>query len=152
MSTKISTVYEAVIDKINDLYPMKTRLHNPYQIIENPEITRKDSWGLKVETASREDTEYCNLSLSRTFTIVFVRQFISLASKEDGFDSVTASLLEDQQTFCNAFFSTDKIGQESNIERIEIDSISGISEVEGNEKKYLFGEVTFNILISESII
>ena len=150
--SRISDAYTGIVNKINDLYPNKTRLHNPYQIAENPEITRKDSWGLKVETASREETEYCNLSLVRTFTIVFVRQFVSLAGKEDGFDAVTALVLEDQQTFCNAFFSTDRIGQQSYIDRIEIDSISGINEVEGTEKKYLFGEVTFNILISESII
>ena len=150
--SKISTVYSAIITKIGTLYPSKTRLHNPYQIIENPEIIRKDSWGLRTESAFREDTEYCNLSLNREFTIVFVRQFVSLAGKEDGFDAVTASLLEDQQTFCNAFYSTDQIGQSANVERIEISSISGVQELIGDEKKYLFSEVTFNILISESII
>ena len=150
--SKISTVYAAVVDKIEALYPSKNRLHNPYQIEENPEITRKNSWGLKVNSASREDIEYCNLSLNREFTIVFVRQFVSLAGKEDGFDSVTASILEDQQTFCNAFFATDKIGQGSNIERIDISDITGINELNTNEKKYLFGEVTFNILINEAIV
>lgn len=149
--SKISSVYLGVIDKIKDLYPNKSRLHNPYQLDENPEIARKDAWGLKTESATREDLEYCHLSINRTFTIVFVRQFVTLAGKEDGFDSITALLLEDQQTFCNAFYSTDQIGQMDNIERIDISSISGVNELIGTEKKYLFSEVTFNILINENI-
>jgi hypothetical protein len=149
--TKISTVYSAIINKANQLYPNKTRLHNPYNLDENPDLVRKDSWGLKVQDASQETVEYCNLSLNRTFTIVFLRQFVSLASKEDGFDAVTASLLEDQQTFAQAIFSPNEIGQASNIDRIDITSISGIQEMTSGEKRYLFNELTFNILISELI-
>ena len=147
--SKISTVYTAIISKAIDLFPDKTRLHNPYNLEENPDIVRKNSWGLRVENASQETVEYCNLSLNRTFTMVFLRQFVSLASKEDGFDAVTALLLEDQQTFSQSIFSPTEIGQQINIDRIEINSISGIQEMTSGEKKYLFNEVTFNILISE---
>ena len=151
MTSKISTVYSAIIDKMEDLYPAKSRLFNPYNIAENPEICRKDAWGIKVEDANREEVEFCSISLNRQFTAIFVRQFVTLAGKEDGFDAITASLLEDQQTFAEAFFATDQIGQVGNIERIEIGSISGVQEVVSDEKKYLFSEVTFNILISEAI-
>jgi hypothetical protein len=149
--SKIGIVYPAIIDKIITLFPTKARLHNPYELLENPEMCRKDAWGLKVESASREELEFCDISINRTFTIVFVRQFITLANKEDGFDAVTVSLIEDQQTFLEAFFSTDKIGQGDNIERIDIEAISGVNELVGDEKKYLFSEVTFNILINEAI-
>lgn len=149
--SKIGIVYPAIIDKIITLFPTKGRLHNPYELLENPEMCRKDAWGLKVESASREELEFCDISINRTFTIVFVRQFITLANKEDGFDAVTVSLIEDQQTFLESFFSTDKIGQGDNIERIDIEAISGVNELVGDEKKYLFSEVTFNILINEAI-
>jgi len=149
--SKISTVYNAIIVKALALYPNKTRLHNPYNLEENPDIVRKDAWGLKVQDANQETVEYCNLSLSRTFTIVFVRQFVSLASKEDGFDAVTALLLEDQQTFAQALYSPNEIGQQSNIDRIDVTGISGVQEMTSGEKKYLFSEITFNILISELI-
>ena len=33
--SKISTVYTAIIDKMEALYPSKIRLHNPYELIEN---------------------------------------------------------------------------------------------------------------------
>lgn len=149
--SKIGIVYPAVIDKIIELFPDKARMHNPYELLENPEICRKNAWGLRVESASREDLEFCDISINRTFTIVFVRQFVTLANKEDGFDAITVSMLEDQQTFLESFFSTDKIGQGDNIERIDIESISGVNELTGDEKKYLFSEITFNILINEAI-
>jgi hypothetical protein len=134
------------------LYPTKIRLHNPYELTENAEMVCKNSWGIGVEDASREDLEYCNLSISRTFKATFLRQFVTLASKEDGFDAVTALLLEDQQTFLNAFYSPDKLDQQSIIEKIDFTTISGVNQLVSGEKKYLFSEVTFNILISEAII
>lgn len=149
--SKISTIYAALISAIEGQFPNKTRLHNPYSLEENPDLVRKDSWGLKVEGATREEIEYCNLSLSRTFTIVFLRQFVSLAGKEDGFDVVTVSILEDQQDFAQLVFSPTELGVESDIARIDITNISGIQELATGEKKYLFGEITFNITISELI-
>lgn len=150
--SKISTVYTAIIDKMEALYPAKIRLHNPYELTENAEMVCKNSWGIGVEDASKEDLEYCNLSISRTFKVIFLRQFVTLASKEDGFDAITALLLEDQQTFLNAFYSPDEIGQQGIIERIDFTTISGVNQLVSGEKKYLFSEVTFNILISEAII
>ena len=149
--SKISTVYSALISSIESSFGGKYRLHNPYQIEENPDLIRKDAWGIRVLEANREDVEYCNLSLSRSFSIVLVRQFVSLSGKEDGFDFVTTMILEDQQTLAGILFSPSEIDQENNIDRIDITGISGIQELTTGEKRYLFGEVTFNILISESI-
>lgn len=149
--SKISTVYSALISYIESAFGGKYRLHNPYQIEENPDLIRKDAWGIRVLEANREDLEYCNMSLSRSFSVVLVRQFVSLSGKEDGFDFVTTMILEDQQTLAGILFSPSEIDQENNIDRIDITGISGIQELTTGEKRYLFGEVTFNILISESI-
>jgi hypothetical protein len=149
--SKISTVYTSLVSSITTALSAKTRLHNPYEIEENPEIIRKDAFGIRVLDATREDIEFCNLSLSRSFSIVLVRQFVSLSGKEDGFDSVTALILEDQQTVAGILFSPSEIDQQNSIDRIDITNISGIQELTAGEKRYLFGEVTFNILISELI-
>ena len=74
-----------------------------------------------------------------------------MAGKEDGFDVVTVSILEDQQDFAQLVFSPTELGVESDIARIDITNISGIQELAAGEKKYLFGEITFNITISELI-
>lgn len=149
--SKISTVYAALVSSVGTAFSGKTRLSNPYQVEENPEIIRKDSYGIRVLDATREDIEFCNLSLSRSFSVVLVRQFVSLSGKEDGFDSVTSLILEDQQTLAGLLFSPSEISQSANIDRIEITNISGVQELTAGEKRYLFGEVTFNILISELI-
>ena len=149
--SKISTVYLALISAIEDAFGSKTRLHNPYQLEENPDIVRKDAWGIKVLDANREELEFCNLSLNRSFTLVFLRQFISLSGKEDGFDNVTALILEDQQTAANLLFSPNELGIAATVDKIDISNISGIQELTTGEKRYLFGEVTFNIIISELI-
>ena len=135
MTTKISTVYDAIVTKITALYPTKQRLFNPYTLTENPDLTRKDSWGFKVDSATRQDLEYCNLSVSRSFTFYLMRQFVTLAGKEDGFDNISKLLLEDQQTFLSSFYSPDQIDQEQDIESIEFSDISGLQLLEDGEKK-----------------
>ena len=149
--SKISDVYNSLIDEVGTLFSAKTRLHNPYNLDENPDIVKKNSWGIKVDSATKEDQQFCDLSISRRFTLVLVRQFISLASKEDGFDAATLDLLEAQQSFSQLIVSPDELGQQSYIDIINISDISGIQEMTSGEKKYLFSEVTFTITISESI-
>jgi hypothetical protein len=149
--SKVTKVYSALIEKLSGIYLDKTRLHNPYALDENPDIVRKNSWGLKVDSASRQDIEFCNLSIERNYTIILMRQFVSLASKEDGFDSATIGIIEDQQKALTLLNSPDNLGQNSLIDIINIAEISGIQELIAGEKRYLFGEVTFNILISELI-
>ena len=149
--SKISTIYPAIISTIETLFPAKTRLHNPYNVEENPDLVKKNAWGLKVESAERVDQEFCDLSLSRQYTVIFVRNFVSLQGKEDGFDATTVSILEDQQSLSSALYSTDRIGQSALIDIIDIVSISGVQELKTDEKKYLLCEVTFTITISELI-
>ena len=149
--SKISTIYPAIISTIETLFPAKTRLHNPYNVEENPDLVRKNAWGLRVESAEKVDQEFCDLSLSRQYTVIFVRNFVSLQGKEDGFDATTVSILEDQQSLTSALYSTDRIGQSALIDIIDIVSISGVQELKTDEKKYLLCEVTFTITISELI-
>jgi hypothetical protein len=149
--SKITTAYNAILTSTSALFPSKTRLHNPYTVEENPDLVRKDSWGLKVNDGNRQDIEYCNLSIERAFTFILLRQLVTLAGKEDGFDAITLALLEDQQSFCNLIFSPSEIGEPNSIDRIEISNISGIQELATGEKKYLFCEVSFNITLSELI-
>ena len=149
--SKIGEIYPKIIAKIDELFPYKTRLHNPYSIEENPDVVKKDSWGLRVGDASPEEIEFCNLSINRQFTFVLVKQMVSLAGKEDGFDDLSIKLLDEQQTFLNAFYSPDEIGAQELIDRLDFSSITGVQQLVTNAKRYLFCEITFNILTSESI-
>jgi hypothetical protein len=148
----ISTVYDAIISKANDLYGNKSRLHNPYELSDNAEITMKDAWGIKVNGAERLDIEFCNLSISRQYTLLLVRHFPTVGAAKDAFDSISKSLLEDQQTFLNALWSLSELGVESEVDKIDINSISGIEFIISDQKKYLFIELTFTITLSTAVI
>lgn len=148
----ISTVYDAIVNKAGILFPSKQRIHNPYELSDNPELIMKDSWGLKVGSAERIDIEFCNLSVKREYVFILVRQFATVGNKEEAFDTVSKSLLEDQQTFMNSFYSPSEIGLPSSIDQIEISSIGGIEFNTADQKKYLFCELTFNITLSEAVI
>ena len=148
----ISTAYDALVNKADTLFPSKNRLHNPYELSDNPELIMKDSWGLKVSSANQSVIEYCNLSVTRLYTFTLVRQFASVGNKEIAFDTVTKNLLEDQQTLLNNLYSPSEIGVPNDIDQIEIDSISGIEFMQADQKKYLFCELTINITLSDAII
>jgi hypothetical protein len=152
MVMSISTVYDAIVNKAGVLFPSKQRLHNPYELSDNPELIMKDSWGLKVGSAERIDIEFCNLSVKREYVFILVRQFATVGNKEEAFDTVSKAILEDQQTFMNSFYSPSEIGLPSSIDQIEISNIGGIEFNTSDQKKYLFCELTFNITLSEAVI
>jgi hypothetical protein len=149
--SKISDVYDSLISETSSLFYTKSRLHNPYEPLENPEIVRKNAWGIRVESAISPTQEFCQMAIERTFTMVLVRQFISLASKEDGFDSVTKELLESQQSFLALVYSPSEIMKQNEIDIVTIQNVSGIQQLVDSEKKFLFCEVTFTITISELV-
>lgn len=149
--TKLTTVYNAIISQTTTLFSTKTRLHNPYQVLENPEIVRKDAWGIKVLDANKEVLEHCSLTVKRNYTLILVKQFVSLVGKEDGFDAVSLNLMEAQQSFCQLVNSPSELGVDGSVDQIDINKISGINQIVDNEKKYLSCEVGFTITISELI-
>jgi len=150
--TKISSVYDAIVTKTATLFPSKTRMHNPYEMTDNPEIILKNSYGIRVNSATRETVEFCNLYMVREFTFVMVRSFLTNGTKGTAFDDVSKLLLEDQQSFLSMIYSPSELDEQFSVERIEIGTVSGIEFMAANEKKYLLCEITFTITISESVI
>lgn len=149
--SKISTVYAKLTDKTGKLFLTKQRLHNPYNLTENPDGIRRNGWGLAVNSANNETQDFCDLSLSRSFNLVLTRQFVSLAGKEDGFDSVSIELLEAQQSFLAMIYNPDELGITESIDRIDINEVSGIEFETTDEKKFLNCNITFTITISERL-
>jgi hypothetical protein len=148
---KIDQAYDAIIAKCKDLFPSKARLHNPYELSDNPELVTKDAWGLKVSSASRESLDFCNISITRSFTFILTRHFPTVGAKEDAFDEVSKSLLMDQQTFMNSLFSSDELGIGSIIDIIDFETISGIGFIQTDKKNYLFCEIGFKITLSDQV-
>ena len=147
-----TTIYNAVVTKAGELFPSKQRMHNPYELSDNPELILRDSWGLKVGSAEFIEIEYCNLSIGREYTFILTRQFATIGSARDAFDSVTISMLEDQQLFLNNIYSSSELGVPDDIVQIVITNIGGIDFAVADQKKYLFLEITFRITLSTPAI
>ena len=150
--TNVTVSYDAIITKAEALFASKTRLHNPYELTDNPEIIMRNAWGLKVSPAERVDIEFCNLSISREYSFILLRQFATVGNNETAFDAVTAGLLEDQQTFLNHLWSQTELSIPDTIDEIQISNIGGIEFMQADQKKYLFTEITFRITVSTAVI
>ena len=149
---KISTIYDAVVSKCISLFPTKQRLHNPYELTDNPELIMNDAWGLKVLSSAYVENEFCTLTNEREFSLILTRGFATVGSKGDAFDVVTKYLLEDQNTLLSNFYSTSELGIPSTIDQIQIVSISGINFMINNQKSLLYCEIIIKIAMSESLI
>ena len=147
-----STIYDAIVSTVGALFSSKTRIHNPYELSDNSELTMKDSWGLKVLEANTQILEFCNYTADRNFSIVLIRQFPTVGTTGSAFDSITKSLLEDQQTLINNLYSPNELSVPNDIDKIDITSISGIQFIQEDQKKYLFVETGFTITLSTAVI
>jgi hypothetical protein len=149
--SNISTVYNAIVAKLGEIYPNKARIFNPYELKDNVSLLLKDAWGLKVNEATREDLDFCKLAISRSFTLVLSKGLATTSNNESAFDPVSTAILEDQQLFLNAFWSPSELGIDGIINRIEFSNIGGVDFIVSDEKKFLFSEIEFTILTSESV-
>lgn len=141
--------YDAIILSMGALFPLKTRIPNPYDLIANP-LVLKDSWGLKVEGASQITLELCRFSTDRTFTVILLRKFSRLETKPDSFDAITGNLLNDNKDVLNMFLNNEQFGIPEKIQNIALSNVSGIQSLSNNDETFLFIESSFNITISES--
>lgn len=148
----ISTTYDAIVSKTSLLFPAKLRLHNPYELEDNPEVICKDSWGLKVGSANYQELDFSHLHVAREFTIILIRQFATVGNKDTAFDTVSKAMLEDQRSLLRLVYSPDELGIEGVIDQITIESISGVEFLKTGQNKYLFCEITFRITLSDLVI
>lgn len=150
MSTKISEIYDSVVSSLNTLYSTKTRIPNPYSLPDNPEQLLKDGYGLKFGGSNLESYELCRRKEVASFSVVLTREFFKLDSDVDSFDDPTKSILEDAESFKSLFYATNNIGEEEIID-INIESTSGLENVQGDKYNFISIEVTFTIKYFEVI-
>ena len=147
-----TTIYNAIVSKAETLFPSKQRMHNPYELSDNPELILRDAWGLKVGSAEFVDIEYCNLSIGREYTFLLTKQFATVGSAKDAFDVTTVAMLEDQQSMLSHLHSQAELGIPNDIDEITISNVGGIDFMVTDQKKYLFLELTFRITLSTAVI
>ena len=148
--SKVTTIYNKIIEKLSELYPDKQRRPNAYSLTDNNDNLLRDSFGLKVGGADFEEFEFCNFVVNRTFSVVLTREMFRLDSSTPEFDDRSVKLLEDVYEVQELFFNYNELGIDEDILRVQIGSVSEVTAFNGDKSNFLSMEASFIFSIKES--
>lgn len=150
--SNVSIIYDQIVDKLETLFPTRTRIPNPYSLPDNNDRFLKFGYGLKVGSASFQEFEFCSRVSNRTISVVFAYEMFRTDSDFAPFDDVSKKLLEDVNTIQGLFFDYNELDIEQNILKVDIDSVSEVEMILGSgNTKYLSMEASFLFQIKEDI-
>jgi len=144
-------IYNALVAKATALFPEKKRLSNPYELADNVELILKDAWGLRVEPAEIQVIEFCRVTTIREFVFVLTKNFATIGSTKDAFDSVSIALMDEQELLVDHLSAVDRL-QVSDIEKIDINEVGPIDFKVSGEKKILTVELRFKVTSSKPVL
>ena len=145
-----STLYDAIVTRIETVLPSHTRLPNPYKINENAEPFLRQGWGIALGGANNTNRELaCRMSIARTFDVSIVRKFYSVEGSVDNKETVEKQLVEDQILLIKDFCDNTALPNSFGI--VNYDSDGGIEYVSGERDNYLVLRTSFNVEYFESI-
>lgn len=148
--SNFSTVADAIRSTLLSTFSSKTQIPNPYAIERNSDVFLEDGWGILFRTGAKssEIEEYCRDIESRTVDVLFVRRVFRVEIDTDNFHSESKSLIEDTLTFKKIMLSNNQLGIDSNLEKIDLQSDSGINFVFANEYSFIYTIISFNVQYS----
>lgn len=147
--SKISDAYSAILTRVIAIFPNKVRFPNPYDVQANNSASLRDSWGLKIDSGSLVNLQFCDLSFNRAFTVVLTREIINLEQDYSALDTASKALLDDCLTLQQELYKTSELGIEAKIQIIDLGSASGIETFFADKYNYVKMEISFNITVSE---
>lgn len=151
MATKITSVYNAVINSMENLFPNKTRIFDSRNIENNPTPFLKDGWGIRYEGANLAEGEFCNIHLEHEFTAILTKEFTNMGDQTSVFDVTMKDLLEDAYLIQNKFYAFDQLDIPDNIETTNIRTTSGILSALEDKENFVYMEINFTIEIKENL-
>lgn len=155
--SNVTDVYDAILTELAVLFPLKTKVFNPYAIDDNPEFVLRDGYGMAVGASTAPQNEFKSVWQERDFLITLTQQVVKSEEDSEKTDDSVKLLLEDLKTLQNEFCKSDQIGIESDIENIVIGTCSGVQFIFGNEETgdlredFIFITQTFQMTWSELI-
>lgn len=151
MTSKITPVYNRIVQVLGELFPEKTRIPYPYAIERNSSRFMINGYGLKVGSAVFEPLDFCAFTVSRNFQVVFTKDLFKLDSSALEVDSLLLQMLEDVYTVQNKFYNYDKLDIPAKIASVEITDVSEPIEINAEKSSFLSMETNFNFLIREKL-
>lgn len=147
--SKISTVYDEILEVVPSLFPTKIRIPNGDSLIDNPHNFLRNGWAIRLDNQSYETSEFHIIETSRIFTIIFTKEVIKTDSQVDQIDEARKNLLEDVLIIQKDFFNIDRLGIPDGLARVELNGTSGILDLKSGKSNFIYVEVYFNIHIRE---
>lgn len=149
--SKISIIYDEIIDELATLFPNKTRIPYPYSLPDNNARFMIDGYGLQIGPSSFEQFEFCDFMNVREITVVFTKEVFRTDSDADIIDDITKALLENVYDVQKLFYSYNELGIDQSIAKVDIGSVSAIEEVLSGKQSFLSMSASFNFYVLEKL-
>lgn len=148
--SNFSTLYDAIVTRIETVLPNHTRFPNPYKVEENSETLLRQGWGVALNGASNTNRELsCRVSIRRDFTVSISRKFYALESNVDNKESVEKQLIEDMILLIQDFYDNTALPGALGI--VGYQSDAGINYVFTAKDNFLVLPITFSVESFETI-
>jgi hypothetical protein len=149
MST-ISTIEDALITRLQALFPNHQRLTNSYSVGENNDRVLRQAWGLALgEGSSPRELLSKQLSILREVRVVLTRKAYAKETDVTGKVSAEKSLLEDQFLVIKDFDTNTTLNGTASLTKYISDS--GITFVSGEREQFLSLETHFSVEYFEDL-
>lgn len=150
MSTKITTIYDNLVLRVQATLPSYFRIPNPYAPDENPELFLRKGFGVGIGPGENTRRLVCGFfSITRTFTIILINQVLTTDSNSTDRGNFERDLMEDHYSLLNALEVDNNLGGAA--VRLNFTNDSGIQFVEGDYGKYTLCEISFDVEYLEPI-
>lgn len=149
--TKISEVYDAVLNELTVLYPNKTKIPNPYSLTDNQQQFLRDGYGLIVESSSRVESEFKSIVLEYSMTVILTNEIVRTDSDDELIDITAKALLEDIFAGQKRFFQVDELGISDKIRIIELGASASYETFVAGNNNFISGSYELLIQIKEEL-
>lgn len=151
MTSNVTIVFNAVIEKLGELFPTKTRIPFPYSLTDNNKNFLSDGYGVLIGSSSYQPHDICTYMTDREISVVFTREVFRTDSDVETIDETVKQLAEDVNSTQALFYAYNELGVDDNIAKIDIVSTSGVEQVQGDKQNFLSMSCSFNFSIKENL-
>lgn len=148
--SKISTIHDAIITKIEANLTSYTRLANPYELELNPKTLLRKGYGVAISAGARSNRVVgCQVSYSRDFNISLINEILTTDDNRALKETAAKDLMEDHFTLLSKFEI------DGGLSGVAIDGIviadSGIQFVELDTATYYLIEIEISVEYLEDL-
>lgn len=151
MTTKISTVYPAIVSLLGTLFSTKTRIPYANDLASNTDKFLRNGYGVWIDNQSVETLEFNRYTVDYSIIISLTREVIKKDNDYAAMDTALVDIMEDMNTVVLRFYNPDQIAQEANIENIVVNSISPVQEIYNGTSNYFYINISLSVKITEDI-